>query len=152
MVVVLILGVASGMAVLSIGDGGRDARLDREAERLRQGLQLASEEAIVRGRSIGLGINGDSYEYCLRANGGWQPLSRPLDRHRLPAGLRLEFAAGGPESGGAVPPPACPGIVYRPSGENDPFTLILTDLESGGRRQLTVTLFGAPTAVAGTSP
>ena len=65
LVVIVILGVVAATAVFSIGTLGRDDRLQEEALRLTTLLRLASEEALLTGRDIGLYLEEDNYRFLL---------------------------------------------------------------------------------------
>jgi general secretion pathway protein H len=65
LVVIVILGIVAATAVFSIGTLGRDDRLQEEALRLTTLLRLASEEALLSGRDIGLYLEEDNYRFLL---------------------------------------------------------------------------------------
>lgn len=63
LVVVVIVGILATMFTLSVGltSGNRD--LEREMDRLKALLELASEDAVLQGREIGLRFYPDAYEF-----------------------------------------------------------------------------------------
>ena len=65
LVVIVILGIVAATAVFSIVTLGRDDRLQEEALRLTTLLRLASEEALLSGRDIGLYLEEDNYRFLL---------------------------------------------------------------------------------------
>jgi general secretion pathway protein H len=92
LVVLAIVGVMAGAVVFGIGSGtGRGA--EPEARRLAARLDLAADEAIVTGRTIGFAWTGDGYRFVTWKSGRWQNDAAPaLEPHNLPAGLSLEGA------------------------------------------------------------
>src|SRR5690625_3085555 len=62
LIVLLIIGVIVGLAALAFRDNRAD-ELAREAQRLRAVLALASEEAIVKSRELGLRFDADGYRF-----------------------------------------------------------------------------------------
>jgi general secretion pathway protein H len=63
LVVVVIIGILATMFTLSVGITSGDRDLEREADRLQALLRLASEDAELRGREIGLHFYPDGYEF-----------------------------------------------------------------------------------------
>ena len=64
LVVVFIVGVLVTMFTLSIGITGGDPELQREVDRLQSVLGLASEEAVMQGREMGMRFYPDGYEFA----------------------------------------------------------------------------------------
>jgi general secretion pathway protein H len=64
LVVVFIIGILATMFTLSVGVTGGDQDLEREVDRLRAVLKLASQEAIMEGREIGMRFYNDGYEFA----------------------------------------------------------------------------------------
>jgi len=54
LVVVIIIGIISAIAVLGLGNFGDDRELQREARRITSLIELTSDEAIFQGRNFGL--------------------------------------------------------------------------------------------------
>ena len=65
LVVVVIIGILVTMLTLSIGVTGSDRDLEREADRLRALIGMASEDALLQGRELGLTFLEDGYEFAL---------------------------------------------------------------------------------------
>ena len=63
--VVVIIGILVTMLTLSIGVTGSDRDLEREDNRLRALVSLASEDALLQGRELGLTFLEDGYEFAL---------------------------------------------------------------------------------------
>jgi len=124
MVVLVIIGVITGFAVLSVNYGSV-GRLDEEARRLERLLSLARDEAIFLGRQYGVRFRPNSYEFCrLQAGGEWLPLndSEWLPKRELPSGIQLKLAVEGAnvDLGAAVDKPQ---IFFLSSGESSAFVL-----------------------------
>ena len=64
LVVVFIIGILATMFTLSVGLTGGDRDLEREVDRLQALLKLASEEALMQGREIGMRFYIDGYEFA----------------------------------------------------------------------------------------
>ncbi len=63
--VVVIIGILVTMLTLSIGVTGSDRDLEREADRLRALIGMASEDALLQGHELGLTFLEDGYEFAL---------------------------------------------------------------------------------------
>lgn len=64
LVVVFIIGILATMFTLSVGLTGGDQDLEREVDRLQALLKLASEEALMQGKEIGMRFYADGYEFA----------------------------------------------------------------------------------------
>lgn len=123
LVVLVIAGIISAVAVLSISSAGPGRLLQQEAERMAALVALQCEEAVLRGTgyAVSFGIGGSAYGFMRLAGEHWIPRQGDTYRPReLPDGfhasLRVEgrpvtldeFNAGRPHlvclaSGEAVP-------------------------------------------------
>ncbi len=65
LVVVVIIGILATMMTLSLGVTGGDRELERDVERLRALVLLASEDALLQGRELGITFVEDGYEFAL---------------------------------------------------------------------------------------
>ena len=63
LVVVVIVGIVSGLVLFSFGVLGDDRSLQREARRLSSLVELASEEALMQGRDFGLEFTRTGYRF-----------------------------------------------------------------------------------------
>jgi len=63
LVVMVLLGLLSGVAVFTLGSGKLQRELEVEAQRLHTLLRMASEEAILSNSEIGFTIDDDHYEF-----------------------------------------------------------------------------------------
>lgn len=64
LVVVFIIGVLSTLFTLSVGLTGSDQQLETETDRLIAVVQLASDEAVMQGRELGMRFYPDGYEFA----------------------------------------------------------------------------------------
>jgi len=128
MVVVLIIGIMLSVATLSLRSDSHAELLKREATRLVALLDLASQEAVMRGEQLAVRFTDDGYAFMLLQNGRWLPLDddRPLRPRQLPDDiqLRLELEDN--------PPPSLineesdlPQVFLLSSGEITPFVVTL---------------------------
>ncbi|WP_372865469.1 type II secretion system minor pseudopilin GspH [Spongiibacter sp.] len=126
LVVIFIIGLMSGVAVLTLPAKDGDALLRENRAVLLLALRGARAEAVFSGRSLGLLWEGDSGRFMVRSTEGWQPidegkLSRPL---RLDEALRSEILLGGeplrlPRDDSARV--LTPQIVFLGDGQLSPF-------------------------------
>jgi general secretion pathway protein H len=63
MVVILIIGIMATLVMLSVGNRGLDDRLELESKRMTQLMQLAEDEADLKGQPIGLRFGDDGYRF-----------------------------------------------------------------------------------------
>lgn len=86
LVVVFLLGLLVSLALLSLQGETPAERLEREARRLYARMDLAREESVLQGRTLGLRIDGTGYRFLELRQDRWQALAddRLLPRHELP--------------------------------------------------------------------
>lgn len=93
MMVVLLIGILSGIAMLGLNFGGPERQLDSEAGRLSALLEQVANEAVMQNREFGLKLDENSYRFlCLHEEKQrWQECEQDagLGRHTLPEGLKL---------------------------------------------------------------
>jgi general secretion pathway protein H len=135
LVVVVIIGILTSMAVVSVNVLGGDHEMDEEARRLQAVLTQVREDAMLEGRDVGLRIDVRGYDF-LHYDGRyerWELVSDdPLLRERtLPEGLtaalflesrQVQLVARSTPTEDA--PPA-PQVVVQASGDLVPFELVL---------------------------
>lgn len=91
LVALAILAVASGAALIAFGRADR-VRVEAEARRLADRLQLAADEALVTATPLALDWQPDGYRFLAwdTATGEWRSPAPPLAQTRaLPGGLTL---------------------------------------------------------------
>lgn len=142
LVVIFIIGLMAGYVVLSMDVGGRERSLDQESRRLHGLLRLASQEAVLQGREVGVLIYLDRYVFVVSGHKTWEPLDdgAMLQPHQLPYGWQLELI----QDGQVIPPltarlqqgekgvPPLPQLIFYSSGEGSAFQLrIYADGKAG---------------------
>lgn len=95
LVVVVIIGIITSMAVISVNVLGRDRQLDEEASRLQAVLLEVRDDAMLDGRDVGLRLDAHGYDF-LRYDARyqrWQPVvADPLLKERaLPDGVEAQL-------------------------------------------------------------
>lgn len=96
LVVLLLVGIVSTLAVLAIGDGGRERQLVQEAKRFAALLVLANEEAVLQSREYGVQFSSEGYRFMAYEPGEksrWRSLEQDalLRPRSMPLPIRLEL-------------------------------------------------------------
>lgn len=93
MVVVAIIGIATGAVVLAMPGSGGNARAEAEAFAAR--AIAARDDAIVESRDMSIWVTAEGYGTSRRSHGVWQPLSeRPFQAKRWQAGTNVLVEPG----------------------------------------------------------
>ena len=145
MVVLVIIGIVLSFVGLSGGGDSRARQLEREARRLLVVMQLASEEAAMRGEQLALRVGDSDYEFMTLQGRKWVPLEDEgaLRPHRLPQGVELELELeDNPPPGLSAQDEDQPQIFLLSSGEMTPFLLTFSAPETEYRFRLQGTLLG----------
>jgi general secretion pathway protein H len=136
LVVVVIIGIITSMAVISVNVLGGDHEMQQEAERLQAILIQSREDAMLQSRDLGLRLDETSFEF-LEYDGRterWRPvLGDPLLRERtLPPGLRLRLRLEDRDVKLKPREPATerdaiyPQVILQASGDIVPFDVIFS--------------------------
>jgi general secretion pathway protein H len=153
LVVVVIIGIVTSMAVISVRVLGGDHEMDQEAARLRAVLIQVREDAMLQGQDVGVRIDARGYDFLRydTRNERWLIVSDdPLLRERvlpdgLVAALRMETrdvklpVRAAPTGTDQYKPQ----FVVQASGDLVPFELILTRDGTTESRRITGTVDGA---------
>ena len=132
MVVVVLVGILTTLAVINLGGNPALNRLEKEMSRIGALLKLASDEAVMQSRDIGLRVTLDSYEFFIYEPdvASWTRVDfDPMFRRRsLPQGLDIDLRLDDldafiPESEDEDQP--APQVVFFSSGDVTPFALVL---------------------------
>lgn len=129
MVSIVIIGIILSFAVLSIGDGGQSRRLEQEVQQLVALLTLASQEAILQGKDIGIAFTQHQYSFYLWQNQDWQLLTQDDLFHprELSVDLQINLFVEGEEVVICEVESTCkPHLLLLSSGELIPFELTFT--------------------------
>lgn len=135
LVVLVIIGITVGIAMLSMGDGGRGRLLDTESRRLASLLELATEEAVLQSAILGFWLTEDGYGFMRLEGEKWRPLEDHLFRERrLPPDMAFDLSVEGVPAQLAGPggkAPEEPQVLILSSGELSGFELRI-ERQAGG--------------------
>lgn len=136
MLVIVILGVVSSLAVIRAPGGKR--QLETEAARFAAAIDLMSEQAIVRGIPHAVDVGPAQYRLRELRRGEWKPTSFAglAPAYKLPPSMRLELVSD------AVAGNAANRIVLLPSGEVNADGFSMTDATSGDTVRYTAATVG----------
>jgi general secretion pathway protein H len=152
LVVIVIIGILTSMAVISVNVLGGDHEMQQEAERLQAILLQTREDAIMQSRDIGLRLDETGFEF-LEYDGRterWVAVENdPLLRVReLPDGLRMALRIEDrnvqlkPRQPATERNPISPQIVLQAAGELVPFDVIFRRDGTEQQRRVSGTLEG----------
>jgi general secretion pathway protein H len=160
MVVLVLIGIIFSFAVLSVNRNDQDEVTKRETRRLATLIDMANNEAVIRGQELAIHFTRDGYAFLVLQLEGWQelpddPLLKP---HKLPAGFSVRIEVEGDPPGlGQKDKEDTPGLgqqdkkadaaltpqVYiLSSGEMTPFSATFQAEHSQVRYHLTATMLG----------
>ena len=159
MVVLVLIGIIFTFAMLSLGGDDYAELMEQESHRMTTLLELASDEAVLRGEELAVLFSEDGYEFLVLNEERWQASEEDglLKAYTLPADveLRLEIEGEPPILTAAAAAddadkkdqdeeePLEPQVFILSSGEMTPFTVILESHQSRFRYHLTASLLGA---------
>jgi general secretion pathway protein H len=92
LVVIVIVSILFTFTTLAIRSSSPEDRIQTEARRLDRLLQLAQEEAILKGEQYGLEFRPDGYRFLRYVDYVWQPMDndRQLHLRKLPQDMKIE--------------------------------------------------------------
>lgn len=90
LVVIVLLGIVTSFAVLSMGAGSAERKMEEEAKRLHALIKLVREESIIQAKEIAMEINKQEYNFLEYKDKKWIPLNSKIFRSRSIA-EELEF-------------------------------------------------------------
>ncbi|MGE0080920.1 MAG: type II secretion system minor pseudopilin GspH [Thiohalomonadaceae bacterium] len=119
LVVLVLIGIVTSIAVLSVGSSG-EGEVELEARRLGALMALASEEAVLRSREMGIAFTAEGYQFlALGDDNAWVALNDEVFRPRtLPAGFSLRLSVDG-----------LPVDIAKPKEKPEPQVFLLSDGE-----------------------
>ncbi len=93
LVVIVIISILFTFTTLAIRGTSPEERIQTEALRLDRLLQLALEEATLKGQEYGLEFSPDSYRFLLYVDQAWLPLEQDklLRKRSLPENMEFEL-------------------------------------------------------------
>jgi general secretion pathway protein H len=161
MVVLVLIGIIFSFAVLSVSRNDQDEVMKRETRRLATLIDMANNEAVIRGQELAIHFTRDGYAFLVLQPEGWKelpddPLLKP---HKLPAGfsVRIEVEGDPPglgqkETGDApglgqqdkkiADDTLTPQVYILSSGEMTPFSATLQAEHNRVRYHLTASMLG----------
>ena len=90
LIVLAIIGIASGGVALSIGAATRAPSVESEARRFATRLEAAGDDAMMGDRMVALTVDASGYGFAKVASDGVIPKGSPkLDYHSLPGGVAM---------------------------------------------------------------
>lgn len=162
MVVLVLIGIIFGFAVLSFSGDDLAGTLEQETRRLMTLINLANDEAVMRGEDFAMRFTDDGYTFLMLRPDGWQePENDRLLRARtLPAGISVAIEvegelqdpdkignekSGDEKSGDGKSGDeehVSPQVFILSSGEMTPFAAIFSAEQSRYRYHLVVSQLG----------
>ena len=82
LVVIVLLGIITSFALLSMGTSGAESKLEEEAKRIHALIKLAQEESIIQAKEIAMEINSKEYLFLQYKNKKWLPLENKIFQQR----------------------------------------------------------------------
>lgn len=94
MTVVVIVAFMAGMAVMALGGNNTDDKMKLEAQRMTELIRLAGDQAIMRGKELGIELTETGYRFAVLENRKWKAVSdlREFTERKLPEPLKLNIA------------------------------------------------------------
>jgi general secretion pathway protein H len=136
LVVVVIIGIITAMAVISVNVLGGDHEMEQESRRLQAILTQAREDASLQSRDLGLRLDETSFEF-LEYDGRterWRAVQgdQMLRARTLPAGLRMALRLEDrdvklkPRQPETERNPILPQVILQASGDLVPFDVVFS--------------------------
>jgi general secretion pathway protein H len=149
MVVLVLIGIIFSFAVLSVGRDDQDEAMKRETRRLATLIDMANDEAVIRGEELAIHFSEKGYDFLVLRVDGWQepPDDQLLKPYKLPEGIRVRIEVEGDPPGlGQKDKKAVdtqtPQVYILSSGEMTPFSATFESEHSRVRYHLTASMLG----------
>ena len=149
MVVLVLIGIIFSFAILSLGGDDLAEMMEQETRRLATLLELASDEAVLRGEELAVYFSAEGYEFLVLQDAGWQPSGEDglLKAYKLPAGIEIRLEVDGDPPGLTTQDDdseesLTPQVFILSSGEMTPFTAALQAHDSTTRYRLSASVLG----------
>ncbi len=130
LIVMVLVGVMGSMAVLAMGQADPGRLVQLEAQRLARLLELAEQEASIRGEAVGIELYAGGYRFLQTQGNGWQAMNDALFQSRtLSAPLHLALTLNGEVASLPFKPDyqPKPQIVLTPDGDSEVFRIAFDD-------------------------
>ncbi|KFZ36616.1 general secretion pathway protein GspH [Shewanella mangrovi] len=97
MLVVLLMGLMAAAVTMSIGSGGQQQVLSREAQRFMATTEALQDEAVLSGGFFGIVVEEHKYHFVVMHEGKWHPIEQDnlLSERELPAGIVTDLEVEG---------------------------------------------------------
>jgi len=147
MVVVLLIGIITSFAVLSLKSDRWEEELQRQMQRLTALVSAGSEQAVMRSEELAILFDDDKYSFLVLRNREWKPVTddRLLRKRVLPKGITLrlkvedlDFQFGEEDKKKKTKPM----VLLFSSGEVTPFTVTLRADKTGVKYKRSWDLMG----------
>jgi general secretion pathway protein H len=155
MVVLVLIGIIFSFAVLSVSRNDQDEVMKRETGRLATLIDMANNEAVLRGQEFAIHFTEDGYAFLVLQIDGWQELTDDplLKPHKLPPGFSVRIEVEGDPPGldqkdkkdtsdNKDDDTLTPQVYILSSGEMTPFSATLQAENSRVRYHLTASMLG----------
>jgi len=149
MVVLVLIGIIFSFAVLSVSRNDQDELMKRETRRLATLIDLANDEAVIRGQEFAIHFTETGYDFLVLQLEGWQDPQddRLLKSYRLPKGVRVRIEVEGDPPGldrkdKKTGDTRTPQVYLLSSGEMTPFSVTFEAEGARVRYHLTASLLG----------
>lgn len=94
LVVIVLLGIVTSFAVLSMGTSSLEREMEEEAKRLHGLIKLVHEESIIQAKEVAMDINKQEYKFLEYKNKKWLPLTGNVFKSRtINSELDIKVAA-----------------------------------------------------------
>lgn len=133
LIVLVLIGVMTGMAMISIGNDGKDRRPRFEAERLETLLELAEQESLLRGEAMGLELFAHGYRFLILSEAGWQEETGDavFRARQLDGDMRIKLRVDGENrtlaARAGIASQTYPQILLTPDGNSESIQLDISD-------------------------
>ena len=94
LVVIVIVAILFSYTTLAIRSESPEDIIKKEAQRMERLVQLALQEAILRGEEYGIEVSLDGYQFVRMTDNQWQPITgdKILRLRQLPLDMELEMS------------------------------------------------------------
>ena len=139
LIVLVIIGIATSAAVLSVNMIGRDRRAEDEATRLVAQLTMAVDEGLVSRTRLALFWTAGGYAVKRWSSEGWQPPATPLlaRPHDLPGAVVLRRRDGTSDPVAMAEDGLGPGAVLELAGSDTLWTVVFDGFSAAARAGVT---------------
>lgn len=149
MVVLVLISIIFSFAVLSVSRNDLDEVMKRETLRLSTLIDMANDEAVIRGEELAIHFTDTGYTFLVLQLDGWQELQddRLLQPHELPKGISVRIAVEGDPPGlgkqdKKTKDVLTPQVYLLSSGEMTPFSVTFEADHGRVRYHLTASMLG----------